>query len=81
MYGRWGCKEVGGIDWTPNNSLPEKVEKLIVYSKYVDKGQDWWFGPADQVEWMQDWDDIVEEVGADQKEVVVYPDATIQLIS
>ncbi|MFW6013487.1 MAG: lactate racemase domain-containing protein [Candidatus Bipolaricaulota bacterium] len=81
LYGRWGCKEVGGIDWTPNNSLPEKVEKLIVYSKYVDKGQDWWFGPADQVEWMQDWDDIVEEVGADQKEVVIYPDATIQLIS
>lgn len=80
LYGRWGSIPIGGWDWKEATSLPPKVNRLFILSNYIDRGSDWWFGPSDKLNWIQEWPKLVELLGTGDKRVALYPDATIQMI-
>jgi nickel-dependent lactate racemase len=79
VLGRWGLSKIGGCNWK-EKIIPKSIKKLIVYTKYIDIGQSWWFGPRKEINWFKDWDKVVNFIDKDNKNVVIYPDATIQLI-
>lgn len=80
LYGRWGSSRIGGVDWNEKKPFPEKVEKMIIFTKYIDKGQGWWIGPKDELNWCKEWDQVLKLTDKEPKDVALYPDATIQLI-
>jgi len=80
LYGRWGLSRVGGWDWSEKRSLPERIRRMIIFSKYIDRGGNWWFAPSNKVNWISEWSKVIELIGKEEKLVALYPDATIQLI-
>lgn len=80
LYGRWGTSRIGGFDWNENKEMPERIKRMIVFTKYIDKGQEWWLGPRGQVDWCKEWNQVIDLVSDEPKEVALYPDGTIQLL-
>lgn len=51
-----------------------------MFSRYPDLGALNWYARREDVIWARDWPEVVDASGPGAKKVVVYPDASIQLI-
>jgi nickel-dependent lactate racemase len=63
------------------SSIPEHVNRLIVYTEYPDLASRAWYGNPDKVMFLYKWDDVLrvlQESHGSDTEVVVYPNAEIQ---
>ena len=74
----------GETIWGPlrrERKIPQKVNRLIVYTEYADLASRAWFGGPAKAMFLQKWDDVLQVLqeahGKDAK-VVVYPNAEIQ---
>lgn len=81
LFGRWGMSRIGGFEWSEKTHLPSKVDQMIIFTQYVDKGQSWYFGPREKLKWITKWEKVLDLLGMTNKEVALYPDATLQLIN
>lgn len=81
LYGRWGLARIGGYDWSERTTLPDNINDLIVLTKFIDRGNSWYLGPRDKINWIKEWSYVKEILGKNKElKVALYPDATIQLI-
>ena len=62
-----------------------RVEKVLVYSRYRDRANEWWFGKKEDTSWHKDLNEIIHILEEAYKhkspDVFVLPDATIQTLS
>jgi lactate racemase len=72
---------VGGKQQFPRTTLPEKVNRLIVLTPYIDIAGGDWFGPPESIVWAKTWPEVLDrltEIHGEKAKVAVVPDATIQ---
>jgi len=74
-------KQLGGRLWFQRTSLPPRVNRLIIFSPYIDRAGVDWIAPPESVIWAKTWPEVLEELQAssgDRAKVAVVPDATVQ---
>jgi hypothetical protein len=71
---------VGGLGWNGDPPKPQRCGSFVVFSRYPDLGALNWYARREDVIWARDWPEVVDASGPGAKKVVVYPDASIQLI-
>ena len=81
IHGRWGTKVYGDLYLVPPNLILEKVERIILLSKYHER-QPWFeLVPQEKTVKVKTCEEVIEELKNKYKnkaKVAVYPDATIQ---
>jgi nickel-dependent lactate racemase len=73
-------KNAAGRVWGPR-PMPSCVNRLVVFSPYVDWAGAELFGPSDKVLWAKSWGEVMAILETDHgngTKCVIYPDATIQ---
>ena len=73
--------KIGGRLWQPKTALPSKIERLIIFTPYMDRTAGDWIAPAEAVIWCQKWGEVIAElrrVYPGKAKVAVIPDSTIQ---
>jgi nickel-dependent lactate racemase len=82
LFGNFGKIHRGGY-LSVQPVLPPKVDRLIIFAPFGDKGSAGYFAPPPSIIWAKKWDDvlgILENRWGNWARVVVYPDATVQYI-
>ncbi|MBS4023950.1 MAG: DUF2088 domain-containing protein [Dethiobacter sp.] len=77
-----GCfgSDLGGRMYSKRRR-PAHLKRIIVYSPFVFKADEAWYGPEEIIEWARTWDEVLELLSGKfdgAPKVAVYPDATIQ---
>jgi nickel-dependent lactate racemase len=74
----------GETIWGPlrrERKIPQKVNRLIVYTEYADLASRTWFGHPNKTLFLNKWSDVLhalQEAHGKEAKVVVYPNAEIQ---
>jgi nickel-dependent lactate racemase len=74
----------GETIWGPlrrERKIPQKVNRLIVYTEYADLASRTWFGHPNRTLFLNKWSDVLhalQEAHGKEAKVVVYPNAEIQ---
>ena len=80
LAGSFG-KKVGGRLYFPRTSLPDNVNRLIVFTPYIDIAGGDWLAPPESIIWARTWPEVLErltETHGGKAKVAVVPDGTMQ---
>lgn len=84
LFGRFGKNTWGRLPFGVRKK-PEKVKKIFIYSRYRDIANEFWFGIDRDIYWLKDMNQIIsmleEEYRGSKPDVLILPDATIQMVS
>jgi len=71
----------GGRLWVPRTGLPSNVNRIIVYTEYIDRAGVGGMLPPDAIVWTKTWSevlDLLSKTHGEKANVAVLPDATMQ---
>ncbi len=77
LHGRWGIKKRGGTLYLPPPEILKRAGKIIFLSQFHERQPSFEVLDERAIK-VKSWDEVLEEIGAGDKKVVVFPDATIQ---
>ncbi|MCX7965907.1 MAG: lactate racemase domain-containing protein [Syntrophorhabdaceae bacterium] len=84
LFGRFGKNIWGRLPFGIRKKQ-EKVKNIFIYSRYRDIANEFWFGTDKHIHWLKDMNEIIkileEEYNGKKPDVLIIPDATIQMIS
>ncbi|HOV90724.1 MAG TPA: lactate racemase domain-containing protein [Syntrophorhabdaceae bacterium] len=84
LFGRFGKDTWGRLPFGIRNKS-NIVRNVFIYSRYRDIANEFWFGIDEKIHWIKDMNEIIEILVNEYKnktpDVLVVPDATIQMIS
>ena len=78
LFGRWGENDQGGLLYKGLSPVKENVDKYIVFSEYMDKGnaESWHYG-GEKVTWAQTWKEVLARIPEGKHRMVIYPYASV----
>ena len=78
LFGRWGENDQGGLLYKGLPPVRNNIEKYIVFSKYMDKGnaESWHYG-GEKVVWARTWQQVVSNIPDGKHRMVIYPYASV----
>lgn len=80
LFGSWGEYDNEGLLYRGIRKLPNNIKRYIVFSDHFDRGygKSWHY---ENVEWFDNWDEIVKSIGSDRHKMVIYPYASVSYFS
>lgn len=84
LFGRFGKNTWGRLPYGVRKKS-DMVRNVFIYSQYRDIANEFWFGIDEKIHWLRDMDEIIRILDGEYKDrmpdVLIMPDATIQMIS
>lgn len=83
LAGSFGRKTGGRLRFPPT-SLPQNVNRLIIFTPYIDLAGAGWLAPPESIIWAGTWAEVLDrltETHGDTAKVAIVPDATMQYFS
>ena len=75
LLGRWGATYTGGpMFYDRRDTIPPHIKHYFAFSEYLDKGAGYMFHlNGEQFMWVNRFDQIVEQIGIDERTVTILP--------